>query len=95
MNIQRQFPGVHWIWGGGISVVYEVDPHIVVKVPKAGEFERGQFDKELEIYQIFSQNSPCPYIVQCFYSCANGLFLEYMRGASLSTTSMLLSNYYR
>ena len=34
MDIQRQFPGVHWVWGGGISFVYEVHSRIVVKVPK-------------------------------------------------------------
>ncbi|KAJ0417138.1 hypothetical protein BJY00DRAFT_325810 [Aspergillus carlsbadensis] len=46
MNTQRQFPSVHWIWGGGISFVYEVHPLIVVKVPKSGEFEKQQFRKE-------------------------------------------------
>jgi hypothetical protein len=51
MDIKRQFPGVHWIWGGGISFVYEVHPRIVVKVPKSGEFEREKFQKELEIYR--------------------------------------------
>ncbi|KAJ5091341.1 Serine protein kinase [Penicillium alfredii] len=29
MDIQRQFPGAHWVWGG-ISFVYEVHPLIVV-----------------------------------------------------------------
>lgn len=82
MDIQRQFPGVHWIWGGGISFVYEVHPRIVVKVPKSGEFERQQFDKELEIYQVFSKNPPCPSIVKCFHFSDNGVFLEYMRGAN-------------
>ena len=82
MEIQRKFPNVHWIWGGGISFVYEVDPRIVVKIPKSGEFERQQFLKELEIYQIFSQNSPCPFIVQCYYFADGGIFLEYMRGAT-------------
>ncbi|KAJ5958619.1 uncharacterized protein N7479_005769 [Penicillium vulpinum] len=76
MDIQRQFSSVHWIWGGGISFVYEVDPRIVVKVPKSGEFEREQFNKELEIYRIFSQNIPCPFIVQCFLISGNGIFLE-------------------
>lgn len=83
MDIQRQFPDVHWIWGGGISFVYEVHPRIVVKVPKSGEFEREQFQKELEIYQVFSQNPPCSSIVQCFLSSDNGIFLEYMRGTTL------------
>ncbi|KAB8213467.1 hypothetical protein BDV33DRAFT_210166 [Aspergillus novoparasiticus] len=85
MDIQRQFPHVHWIWGGGISFVYEVHPRIVVKVPKSGEFERKQFQKELEIYQVFSQNPPCSSIVQCFLSSSSGIFLEYMRDKSLSS----------
>ncbi|KAI9034835.1 uncharacterized protein KD926_005325 [Aspergillus affinis] len=85
MDIQRQFPDVHWIWGGGISFVYEVHPRIVVKVPKSGEFEREQFQKELEIYQVFLQNPPCPSIVQCFLSSGSGIFLEYMRDKSLSS----------
>ncbi|KAL4903674.1 hypothetical protein BDW74DRAFT_185999 [Aspergillus multicolor] len=83
MDIQRQFPTVHWIWGRDISFDYEVHPLIVVKVPKPGELERKQFHRELEIYRIFSQNDPCPSIVQCFYFSENGIFLEYMRGKSL------------
>ncbi|KAL4888232.1 hypothetical protein BDV59DRAFT_196634 [Aspergillus ambiguus] len=85
MDIQRQFPDVHWIWEGGISFVYEVHPRIVVKVPKSGEFEREQFQKELKIYEIFSRCRPCPYIVQCFFYTDNGIFLEYMRDISLSS----------
>ncbi|KAJ5585416.1 uncharacterized protein N7459_005216 [Penicillium hispanicum] len=85
MDIKSQFPGVHWIWSGGISFVYEVHPRIVVKVPKSGEFERQQFDKELEIYQTFSQKPPCPSIVQCFFFSSSGIFLEYMRDMSLSS----------
>ncbi|KAJ6008547.1 hypothetical protein N7540_012523 [Penicillium herquei] len=85
MDIQRKFPNVHWIWGGGISFVYEVHPRIVVKIPKSGEFERQQFIKELDIYRIFSQNQPCPSIVQCFYFSDGGIFLEYMRDKSLSS----------
>ncbi|KAL4935472.1 hypothetical protein BDV06DRAFT_228799 [Aspergillus oleicola] len=85
MDIQHQFPTVHWIWGGGISFVYEVHPLIVVKVPKSGEFERKQFRKELEIYQIFSRNRSCPSIIQCFFISENGIFLEYMRDMSLSS----------
>ena len=78
MDIQRRFPNVHWIWGGGVSFVYEVHPNIVVKVPKLGE--REQFCKELKIYDIFSQHPPCPSVVQCFFYADNGIFLEYMRG---------------
>ncbi|KAJ5946409.1 hypothetical protein N7454_003248 [Penicillium verhagenii] len=85
MDIQRRFPNVHWIWGGGISFVYEVHPRIVVKVPKSGEFEREQFQKEHEIYRIFSQNPPCPSIVQCYLFSGCGIFLEYMRDMSLSS----------
>ncbi|KAL3472746.1 hypothetical protein BJX99DRAFT_249495 [Aspergillus californicus] len=62
MDNQCQFPNVHWIWSGAISFVYEVHPRIVVKVPQSGKFERDQFKKELEIYQTFSRNPPCPYI---------------------------------
>lgn len=82
MDIQRQFPGVHWVWGGGISFVYEVHPLIVVKVPKSGEEERERFRKELKIYEILSRHSPCPSIVQCFLYTTDGIFLEYMRGAT-------------
>ncbi|RAH87610.1 hypothetical protein BO86DRAFT_444520 [Aspergillus japonicus CBS 114.51] len=77
-RVQRQFPGVHWIWGGGISFVYEVHPRIVVKVPKSGKIEREQFYKELEIYRVFLRNPPCLSIVQCFYFCKSGSFLEWM-----------------
>lgn len=83
MDVRRQFPNVHWIWKGGISFVYEVHPHMVVKVPKPGDFEREQFRRELKIYEIFSQHPPCPSIVQCFFYADNGIFLEYMRGATL------------
>ena len=83
MTIQQQFPGVHWVWRGGISFVYEVHPRIVVKVPKPGEYEIEQFRKELKIYEIFSRHPPCPSVVQCFFYADNGIFLEYMRGATL------------
>ncbi|OQD74048.1 hypothetical protein PENDEC_c012G07007 [Penicillium decumbens] len=85
MGIQEQFPDVHWVWKGGISFVYEVHPRIVVKVPKPGEFEREQFQKELNIYEIFSRHLFCPSIVQCFFYAENGIFLEYMQDASLYT----------
>ncbi|CAG8132406.1 unnamed protein product [Penicillium olsonii] len=83
MTTQQQFPGLHWIWKGAISFVYEVHPRIVVKVPKSGEFEREQFGKELKVYEMFSRNPPCPSIVQCFFYTDNGIFLEYMRDVSL------------
>lgn len=79
MDNQRQFPGVHWISNGATSSVYEVHPRIVVKVPLPGEFEREQFKKELEIYDILSRRPPCPSIVQYFYYTDKGIFLEYMR----------------
>jgi hypothetical protein len=83
MDIQRQFPSVHWIWGVGISFVYEVHPRIVVKVPMSGEFEREQFHKKkIEINQIFSENQSCPSIIQCFHVSGNGIFHEYMRGTT-------------
>ncbi|KAL4804642.1 hypothetical protein BDV18DRAFT_142290 [Aspergillus unguis] len=53
MDIQRQLPGVHWIWAGGIFFIYKVHPCIMVKVPKSGEFKRGQFCKELKVYETF------------------------------------------
>ncbi|KAE8354953.1 kinase-like domain-containing protein [Aspergillus coremiiformis] len=84
MDIQRKFPGVHWVWGGGISFVYEVHPLIVVKVPKSGEEEREKFRKELKIYEILSQHPPCPSLVQCFLYTTDGIFLEYMRDISLA-----------
>lgn len=80
MTVPDQFPEVHWVWKGAISFVYEVHPRIVVKVPKRGEFERDQFQKELKIYKTFLQQPSCPSIVQCFFCADNGIFLEYMRG---------------
>ncbi|KAL5336320.1 hypothetical protein BJX70DRAFT_390110 [Aspergillus crustosus] len=84
MDIQRKFPGVHWLWGGGISFVYEVHSLIVVKVPKSGQEEREKFRKELKIFEILSQHPPCPSLVQCFYYTTDGIFLEYMRDISLA-----------
>lgn len=65
-----------------ISFVYEIHPRIVVKAPESGEFEEEQFRKEVKIYKIFSQYPPCPSVVQCFLCADNGIFLEYMRGAT-------------
>lgn len=82
MDIQRRFPGVHWIWKGAISYVYEVHPRTVVDVPKPevpGE-STEQFPQELRIYETFSRNPPCPSVVQCIFYTDNGIFLEYMRG---------------
>ncbi|KAL3456784.1 kinase domain-containing protein [Aspergillus heterothallicus] len=85
MELQCQFPKVHYIWEGGISFVYEVDPRIVVKVPQNEDFARQQFKKELEIYRIFSQHPPCPSIISCFLHTDNGIFLEYMRDGPLAS----------
>lgn len=82
MDIQRQFPSVHWIWGGGITFVYEVQYRIVVKIPKPGKFGKELFRKEVSIYQTFSQHPPCASIVQCFLVSDSGIFLEYTRGTS-------------
>ena len=92
MDIQHQFSGLYWVWGGGISFVYEVHPLIVVKVPKSGEEEREQFRKGLKIYEILSRHPPCPSIVQCFFYTTDGIFLEYMRGAT--PIGMPLTNKY-
>lgn len=73
--------------------MYEVHPRIVVKVPISDEFEREQFRKEHRIYQIFSQHSPCPSVVQCFLSADNGIFLEYMRGAAHAINRRVSSSY--
>ncbi|KAJ5360339.1 hypothetical protein N7517_009530 [Penicillium concentricum] len=89
----RQFPSVHWIWRGGISFVCEVHPCIVVKVPKSEEFEGEQFDKELEIYWIFSRSPPCPSIVQYFLFSGNGIFLEYMRDVLIDRNRLKLSDF--
>jgi hypothetical protein len=60
--------------------VYEVNPLIVVKVPKPGIEEREQFRKEVEIVRILSYHPPCPQLVSCFLF---GIFWG-MRGICLS-----------
>ncbi|KAL3459024.1 kinase-like domain-containing protein [Aspergillus heterothallicus] len=85
MDIRRRFPDVHWVWKGGVSFVYEVHPRIIMKVPKSGNFAQEQFQKELKIYEIFSQHPSCPSIVQCFLYADNGIFLEYMRECKTTT----------
>ncbi|KAL4939669.1 hypothetical protein BDV06DRAFT_214091 [Aspergillus oleicola] len=66
--------------GWGIAYVYEVNPHIVVKVPQSGECEEEQFQNEVRIYDILSKYPACPYLIDCFHYCENGIFLEYMKG---------------
>jgi hypothetical protein len=53
MDIRQQFPDVQWIWKGGISFVYEVHPHIVVKVPKSDGFERTISERTQTLRNIF------------------------------------------
>ncbi|CAG7928283.1 unnamed protein product [Penicillium olsonii] len=38
---------------------------------------------------MFSRHPPCPSIVQCFFYTDNGIFLEYMRGATLARADSL------
>ncbi|RDW63241.1 Serine protein kinase [Aspergillus mulundensis] len=84
MSIQRQFPGVHWVWRGGMSYVYEVHPLIVVKVPRPGEDKKDRFREEVKIYELLSRHPPCPFLVHCFLYSEDGIFLEYMRDISLA-----------
>ncbi|KAL4913012.1 serine/threonine protein kinase [Aspergillus aurantiobrunneus] len=83
MDIKEQFPEVHHIWDGAISFVYEVHPHIVVKVPRC-EDSMERFQNELKIYDILSRHPPCPQLVQPFYYTDKGIFLEYMPDESLA-----------
>ncbi|KAJ5100382.1 hypothetical protein N7456_006434 [Penicillium angulare] len=76
MSAREQFPEVHWIWGGGISFVYDVHPCIAVKVPRSGAEERELFQREVNIRKTISRSPPCAYIVQCFHHADNGLFLD-------------------
>lgn len=89
MSIQDNFPNVHWIWKGAISYVFEVHPHIVVKVPKSADFDIEQFRKEVGIYNLFACSPPCAYVVQCFHKADNGIFLEYMRGATFCNVRLM------
>ncbi len=64
--------------------VYEVNPLIVVKVPKPGAEERSRFSKEVEIFDLLSHHPPCPQLISCFFHSNDGIFLEYMRDICLS-----------
>lgn len=78
MATERKFHVV-FIVPGSISSIYQIDPGIVVKIPKNDDFAREQFCKELEIYKILSRQAACEFIVQCFHYTNEGIFLEYMR----------------
>lgn len=84
MSIKHEIPNVHWLVSGGNSCAYEVHPAIVLKVPLPGQEEKEQFRNEVEVLKkIFSQQTPCPYIVQCFLFTDGGIFSEYMHGELL------------
>lgn len=80
MEIERNFQKMGLIASGGMSSIYQVDPDIVVKVPKNDEYSRQQFYKEIETYKVLSRQGVCAFLVQCFYFTNEGIFLEYMRG---------------
>jgi predicted Ser/Thr protein kinase len=81
MSIQRKFPNVHWLATGATSTAYEVHPRIVLKVRQPGEEPQKQFQNEVKILRIlFSQETPCPYLVQCFLFTDDCIFSEYMHG---------------
>ena len=85
MEIEKEFQSLHLKASGSISSVYQVDPGIVVKVPKNDDFARQQFCKELKIYKILSRQAACAFIVQCFYHTKEGIFLEYIEGDTAET----------
>ncbi|ODH14017.1 serine/threonine protein kinase [Paracoccidioides brasiliensis] len=84
MSLERQLDDLFWVSEGANCYVYEVNPLIVVKVPKAGDQEREQFRKEVEIFNILSHHPPCPYVISCFLHTNECIFLEYMRDICLS-----------
>jgi serine/threonine protein kinase len=84
MDAKNCAKGLPWVSWGGNCYVYEVNPLIVVKVPKPGAEERAQFRKEVEIFRILSHHPPCPQLVSCFMFTEKGIFLEYMRDICLS-----------
>lgn len=84
MSLEHRLDSLHWIGEGANCYVYEVDPLIVVKVPKTGDQEREQFRKELKVLDILSHHPPCPYVISCFLHNTDCIFLEYMRDICLS-----------
>jgi serine/threonine protein kinase len=75
---------VFWVSEGANCYVYEVNPLIIVKVPKPEEEKRERFRKEVEIFDILSRHPSCPYLISCFFHSNDGIFLEYMRDICLS-----------
>ncbi|OAX79398.1 serine/threonine protein kinase [Emergomyces africanus] len=84
MDLERLLDDLFFVSEGANCYVYEVNPLIVVKVPKAGDQEREQFRKEVEIFNILSRHPPCPYVISCFLHTNDCIFLEYMRDICLS-----------
>jgi serine/threonine protein kinase len=84
MDPERRLENVFWVSEGGNCFVYEVNPLIIVKVPKPDDEERKRFRKEVEIFDILSRHPPCPYLISCFFYSNDGIFLEYMRDICLS-----------
>ncbi|OJD22120.1 serine/threonine protein kinase [Blastomyces percursus] len=66
MVLERSLDDLFWVSEGANCYVYEVNPLIVVKVPKAGDQEREQFRKEVEIFNILSRHPPFPFVISCF-----------------------------
>ncbi|KAJ5142566.1 protein kinase-like protein [Penicillium bovifimosum] len=87
----REFQDVESIARGGISFVYQVSPGVVVKIPQDDDFARQQFCNELQIYKTFSQQAACAFIVQCFYSTNEGIFLEHMKNEIDRKTDVVTS----
>lgn len=84
METESSLKRLPWVSHGANCFVYEVSPLIVVKIPRAGDEERQQFRKEVQIYNILSSQPRCPSLISCFYHCDAGIFLEYMRDICLS-----------
>lgn len=60
MDLERRLEDLPWLSWGANCYAYEVNPFIVVKVPKSGTEKREQFRKEVEIFRILSRHPPCP-----------------------------------
>lgn len=84
MDLESRFADVFFVMGGANSNVYEINPLVVVKVPKAADDQRELFRHEVEILDILSHHPPCPYVITCFLHSNDGIFFEYMRDICLS-----------